>query len=144
MFHYIIYNIFNIFLLIEHITHIREHCDDKLYQLIKKKYILTRHGREIAKEKFGGLDIFSYICINKTINTMSILKFSDGEEFDTSVELQLTLRKDGWYVIGNGLLIPVRDLDEGRKELKKQKEKRKLQRIVDAATLVDLHIKKKD
>lgn len=75
---------------------------------------------------------------------MSILKFSDGEEFDTSVELQLTLRKDGWYVIGNGLLIPVRDLDEGRKELKKQKEKRKLQRIVDAATLVDLHIKKKD
>ena len=72
---------------------------------------------------------------------MSILRFSDGEEFDTSVELQLTLRKDGWYVIGNGLLIPVRDLDEGRKELKKQKEKRKLQRIVDAATLVDLHIK---
>ena len=75
---------------------------------------------------------------------MSILRFSDGEEFDTSVELQLTLRNDGWYVIGNGLLIPVRDLDEGRKELKKQKEKRKLQRIVDAATLVDLHIKKKD
>ena len=75
---------------------------------------------------------------------MSILKFSDGEEVDTSVELQLSLRNDGWYVIGNGLLIPVRDLDEGRKELKKQKEKRKLQRIVDAATLVDLHIKKKD
>ena len=54
---------------------------------------------------------------------MSILKFSDGEEFDTSVELQLTLRNDGWYVIGNGLLIPVRDLDEGRKELKEQKRK---------------------
>jgi hypothetical protein len=72
---------------------------------------------------------------------MSTLKFSDGEEFDTSVELQLTLRNDGWYVIGNGLLIPVRDLDEGRKELKEQKRK---QKIVDAATLVDLHIKKID
>jgi len=72
---------------------------------------------------------------------MSILKFSDGEEFDTSVELQLTLRNDGWYVIGNGLLIPVRDLDEGRKELKEQKRK---QKIVEAATLVDLHIKKID
>jgi hypothetical protein len=69
---------------------------------------------------------------------MSTLKFSDGEEFDTSVELQLTLRNDGWYVIGNGLLIPVRDLNEGRKELKEQKRK---QKIVEAATLVDLHIK---
>jgi hypothetical protein len=57
---------------------------------------------------------------------MSTLKFSDGEEFDTSVELQLTLRNDGWYVIGNGFLIPVRDLNEGRKELKRQKEEQKL------------------
>ena len=57
---------------------------------------------------------------------MSILRFSDGEEFDTSVELQLILRNDGWYVIGNGLLIPVRDLDEGRKELKEQKRKQKI------------------
>ena len=67
---------------------------------------------------------FRIFVLNKTTKTMSILKFSDGEEFDTSVELQLTLRGDGWYVIGNGLLIPVRDLDEGRKELKRQKEAR--------------------
>ena len=58
---------------------------------------------------------------------MSILRFSDGEEFDTSVELQLTLRNDGWYVIGDGFLTPVRDLNEGRKVLKERKEwKRKL------------------
>jgi hypothetical protein len=57
---------------------------------------------------------------------MSILRFSDGEEFDTSVELQLTLRDDGWYVIGNGFLIPVSDINEGRKELKRQKEKHNL------------------
>ena len=54
--------------------------------------------------------------------TMSTLTFSDGETFDTSVELQLTRRKDGWYVIGNGHLIPVRDIDEGRKRLKEMKE----------------------
>ena len=53
---------------------------------------------------------------------MSILRFSDGETFDTSVELQLTRRKDGWYVIGNGHLIPVRDIDEGRERLREMKE----------------------
>ena len=53
---------------------------------------------------------------------MSTLTFSDGETFDTSVELQLTRRKDGWYVIGEGHLIPVKDIDEGREKLKEMKE----------------------
>ncbi len=53
---------------------------------------------------------------------MSTLTFSDGETFDTSVELQLTRRKDGWYVIGEGYLIPVKDIDEGREKLKEMKE----------------------
>ena len=53
---------------------------------------------------------------------MSTLTFSDGESFDTSVELQLTHRKDGWYVIGEGHLIPVKDIDEGREKLKEMKE----------------------
>ena len=56
---------------------------------------------------------------------MSILRFSDGEKFDTSVELQLTHRKDGWYVIGEGNLIPVESLDEGREVVKQMKEERK-------------------
>jgi len=56
---------------------------------------------------------------------MSTLTFSDGESFDTSVELQLTHRKDGWYVIGEGLLIPVVDIDKGRTMLKQIKEERK-------------------
>ena len=56
---------------------------------------------------------------------MSTLTFSDGESFDTSVELQLTHRKDGWYVIGEGLLIPVVDIDKGRAMLKQIKEERK-------------------
>ena len=55
---------------------------------------------------------------------MSTLRFSDGEEFDTSVPLQLTLRKDGWYVIGEGNLIPVESLDKGREVVKEMKQNR--------------------
>lgn len=38
---------------------------------------------------------------------MSKLKFSDGEEFDTSGPIRKEERYDGWYVIGQGYLIPV-------------------------------------
>ena len=40
---------------------------------------------------------------------MSILKFSDGIEIDTSGELRLLELYDGWYVVGEGRLIPVKD-----------------------------------
>ena len=40
---------------------------------------------------------------------MSILKFTDGEEFNTSGELRKEERYDGWYVLGQGKLIPVSD-----------------------------------
>lgn len=43
---------------------------------------------------------------------MSVLKFSDGEEFDTSGPIRKELRSDGWYVIGEGKLIPVKDSEE--------------------------------
>jgi len=43
---------------------------------------------------------------------MSILKFSDGEEFDTSGSLRKEERYDGWYVLGLGRLIPVKDEQE--------------------------------
>lgn len=42
-----------------------------------------------------------------------MLKFNDGEEFNLSGELRVELRKDGWYVIGKGMLIPVVSQDEG-------------------------------
>ena len=45
---------------------------------------------------------------------MSNLRFSDGISFDTSVPLRLAMRSDGLYVIGNGMLVPVRDEREGR------------------------------
>ena len=40
---------------------------------------------------------------------MSKLRFSDGEEFDTSGPIRKEERSDGWYVIGQGKLIPVKD-----------------------------------
>lgn len=43
---------------------------------------------------------------------MSKLRFSDGEEFDTSGPLRKEERYDGWYVIGCGLLIPVKSEKE--------------------------------
>ena len=43
---------------------------------------------------------------------MSILKFSDGEEFDTSCKPRIENRKDGLYVIGNGQLIPTNNIKE--------------------------------
>ena len=49
------------------------------------------------------------------------LKFSDGEEFDTSGKLRTEERKDGWYVIGEGKLIPVESKEEGEILIKKLK-----------------------
>lgn len=46
---------------------------------------------------------------------MGKLKFSDGEEFDTSGPLRKEERRDGWYVIGEGKLIPVKDENEADK-----------------------------
>ena len=38
---------------------------------------------------------------------MTTLKFSDGEEFDTSGQLRVIRRNDGLYVIGQGMLCAV-------------------------------------
>mgnify|MGYP007057173189 CR=1 FL=1 len=49
---------------------------------------------------------------------MTILKFNDGEEFDTSGELRIEKRSDGIYVVGQGRLIPVRDKMDAEKVIK--------------------------
>lgn len=41
------------------------------------------------------------------------LRFSDGEEFDVTGPLRLEKRYDGWYVVGNNILHPVKDEQEG-------------------------------
>ena len=55
------------------------------------------------------------------LQKMSILKFSDGIEIDTSGELRLLELYDGWYVVGDGRLIPVKDMEEGEQLLNKLK-----------------------
>tara|TARA_R100000734_G_C3312676_1_gene103749 strand:- start:1057 stop:1260 length:204 start_codon:yes stop_codon:yes gene_type:complete len=40
---------------------------------------------------------------------MSWLHFDDGESFDTSGSLRKEQRHDGWYIVGNGTLIPMKD-----------------------------------
>ena len=46
------------------------------------------------------------------------MRFSDGMKFDTSGPLRLTRRSDGWYVIGEGMLMPVDSQEEGREIIK--------------------------
>lgn len=43
---------------------------------------------------------------------MSMLRFTDGEIFDTSGPIRKEERYDGWYVLGDGRMIPVRDEEE--------------------------------
>ncbi len=38
--------------------------------------------------------------------------FSDGMRFNLSGKLRAELRSDGWYVVGEGLLIPLKDEEE--------------------------------
>ena len=40
---------------------------------------------------------------------MSILRFNDGQTFDTSGPYRKEERYDGWYILGKGHLIPMRD-----------------------------------
>ena len=47
------------------------------------------------------------------------MKFTDGVEFDTSGDLRVEYRHDGAYVVGNGLLIPVKYKEEGDKIIKR-------------------------
>jgi len=43
---------------------------------------------------------------------MGLLKWSDGINIDTSGELRAMCMSDGWYVVGKGMLIPVKDKAE--------------------------------
>jgi hypothetical protein len=38
-----------------------------------------------------------------------MLKFTEGMQFDTQTTLHKEQRSDGWYLVGNGMLIPVKD-----------------------------------
>lgn len=46
---------------------------------------------------------------------MSTLKFSDGETFNLSGPLRVELRSDGYYVVGQGMMMAVDTLEQGQK-----------------------------
>ena len=52
---------------------------------------------------------------------MSLLTFSDGETFNLSGPLRVTERDDGWYVVGENMLIPVRDREEAEQFIKSRR-----------------------
>jgi len=46
---------------------------------------------------------------------MSQLKFSDGMIFNLSGPLRVELRSDGYYVVGQGMMMAVDTLEQGQK-----------------------------
>jgi hypothetical protein len=54
-----------------------------------------------------------------------MLRFTDGENFDTSGPLRKEKRHDGWYVLGQGMLIPVKDEQEADKFIESRNPQKK-------------------
>ena len=53
-----------------------------------------------------------------------MLKFSDGEDFDTGGEFRIEARRDGLYVLGGGMMIPVDSRKEGQDLIRELTEKK--------------------
>ena len=43
------------------------------------------------------------------------LRFTDGMEIDTGGELRVIHRRDGYYVVGRGMLVAVDDPEDGKR-----------------------------
>jgi|ETNvirenome_6_85_1030632.scaffolds.fasta_scaffold04106_16 hypothetical protein len=56
---------------------------------------------------------------------MGLLVFTDDESFDTDGPLRAEKRSDGWYVIGEGYLIPVDEEAEAERLIREMQEKEK-------------------
>ena len=54
---------------------------------------------------------------------MTTLKFSDGEEFDLSGSHRKEHRTDGWYVLGENRMIPVKDEQEADEYISKHSQR---------------------
>lgn len=46
------------------------------------------------------------------------MKFTDGMEINTQGKLRAVRKSDGWYVVGEGMLIPVDSKEEADLEIK--------------------------
>lgn len=47
-----------------------------------------------------------------------MLKFNDGMTINIEGKLRIIEKSDGLYVVGNGMLIPVNNYEEGKKIIK--------------------------
>lgn len=55
------------------------------------------------------------------------ITFSDGVGFNTSgSSYHLTRRKDGWYVVGKGMLTAVNSIEDGREVIREMQELERL------------------
>jgi hypothetical protein len=50
---------------------------------------------------------------------MTKIRFTDGVGFETSGPLSVEERADGWYVVGEGRLIPVKSEEEAERLIKR-------------------------
>jgi hypothetical protein len=46
-----------------------------------------------------------------------MLNFNDGMSFDTTTPLHVERRRDGYYVVGDGMMFAVDTYEEGQREI---------------------------
>jgi hypothetical protein len=51
-----------------------------------------------------------------------MITFDDGISIDTSGELRITHLRDGYYVVGKGMSIPVDSYEEGKQVIAEMKD----------------------
>ena len=52
---------------------------------------------------------------------MSRLRFNDGMTLNTSGQLRIVRKRDGYYVLGKGMSIPVDSVEEGKEIIAEMK-----------------------
>ena len=57
-----------------------------------------------------------------------MLQFSDGISIDTRGHLRIIELSDGLYITGEGLLVPIDTIEEGKELIKKFEEKKKFKK----------------
>lgn len=53
------------------------------------------------------------------------IEFDDGMKFDTSGDLHVEARSDGYYVVGKGMLIPVNSAEDGNEMIARLNQRKR-------------------
>jgi len=88
-----------------------------MFSLVGLRFRGARHaplGHDALVWSSRCLRFLDDVCNYQGCIRMSYLRFKDGVSFNTSGPLRLTYKRDGLYVVGNGMMIPVRDANEGQ------------------------------